>query len=158
MISHHLDRALRRRRKAIDLSLLSSLSPSLFSSLLSSIGGEWTLANTQTALLVVFMLACFESLIGIGLFVSGVFLLGIASYLLSQEIISSTQLAITAAGGAILGDHVGFFFGRFLGRCLGQADSCRNASSSSTHCHAQHGRERWCCWQPESIRSFSPSF
>jgi len=61
------------------------------------------------------MLACFESLIGIGLFVSGVFLLGIASYLLSQEIISSTQLAITAAGGAILGDHVGFFFGRFLG-------------------------------------------
>lgn len=111
MISHHLNRALRRRRKAIDLSLLSSLPESL----LSSNGGEWTLANTQTALLVVFMLACFESLIGIGLFVSGVFLLGIASYLLSQDIISSTQLAITAAGGAILGDHVGFFFGRFLG-------------------------------------------
>lgn len=111
MISHHLNRALRRRRKAIDLSLLSSLPESL----LSSNGGEWALANTQTALFVVFMLACFESLIGIGLFVSGVFLLGIASYLLSQEIISSTQLAITAAGGAILGDHVGFFFGRFLG-------------------------------------------
>ncbi|MDC1426705.1 hypothetical protein N8339_07020, partial [Gammaproteobacteria bacterium] len=70
---------------------------SLPESLLSSNGGEWTLANTQTALFVVFMLACFESLIGIGLFVSGVFLLGIASYLLSQEIISSTQLAITAA-------------------------------------------------------------
>ena len=111
MISHHLNRARRRRRKAIDLSLLSSLPESL----LSSNGGEWALANTQTALLVVFMLACFESLIGIGLFVSGVFLLGIASYLLSQDIISSTQLAITAAGGAILGDHVGFFFGRFLG-------------------------------------------
>ena len=111
MISHRLNRARRRRRKAIDLSLLSSLPESL----LSSNGGEWALANTQTALLVVFMLACFESLIGIGLFVSGVFLLGIASYLLSQEIISSTQLAITAAGGAILGDHVGFFFGRFLG-------------------------------------------
>jgi len=146
------------------------------------------------------MLACLESLIGIGLFVSGVFLLGIASYLLSQEIITSTQLAITAAGGAMLGDHVGFFFGRFLGPRLHHtrlfirhADRILKtegmiarwggiavpigrfvpairsivpallgtsgfASSSSTHCHAQHGRERWCCWQPESIRSFSPSF
>jgi len=93
----------KRRRNPIDLSFFTS------------IGGESTLSNAHSALLLVFMLACFESLIGIGLFVSGVFLLGVASYLLSQELISGTQLAISAAAGAMLGDHVGFFFGRFLG-------------------------------------------
>ena len=96
-----------RRRNPIDLSV--------FTSVFTSIGGESSLSSAHSALLLVFVLACFESLVGIGLFVSGVFLLGIASYLLSQDIISATQLAITAAAGAMLGDHVGFFFGRFLG-------------------------------------------
>lgn len=75
-----------------------------------------TLANNaEYAIPLIFLLACLEALVGIGLFVSGALLLGVVSYCLSQELVTPTIIFFTALGGAAVGDHAGFYCGRIWG-------------------------------------------
>ena len=61
------------------------------------------------------MFAFSEACIGVGLFVSGVFLLLVSAALLNSGIAGLETIIPLAFGGALLGDHTGYYFGRILG-------------------------------------------
>lgn len=56
-----------------------------------------------------------EACVGIGLFVSGAFLVAIASLVLDQQLAGLALITLLAFLGALLGDHVGFYVGRWIG-------------------------------------------
>jgi len=60
-------------------------------------------------------LAFAESCIGIGLLVSGAFLLVLSTALFSSDLASLQTIALLAMLGALLGDHAGFYAGWYLG-------------------------------------------
>jgi len=60
-------------------------------------------------------LAFAEACIGLGLFVSGAFLVIVGTTLLSTENASLTQIMILAFLGATSGDHLGYLIGRWVG-------------------------------------------
>ena len=61
------------------------------------------------------LFAFIEACVGIGLFVSGAFLLIIAVALYSNDVAPITLIATLAMLGAILGDHVGYYVGLWFG-------------------------------------------
>ena len=96
----------------------------------------WSSQHSEYALGLVFALAFLEACPGIGLFVSGAFLLSLASLLYSQEIASLSTLVVLAMSGALLSDQFGFYLGRSVGgRLLStrwmQSQSARVASATS---------------------------
>ena len=64
---------------------------------------------------IVPLIAFLESTVGIGLFVSGVILLSVCSILYVERIATLPQILSLAFCGAILGDHSGYYLGRWLG-------------------------------------------
>ncbi len=56
-----------------------------------------------------------EACVGIGLLISGAVLVAVGSVLLANDVASLGQIVILAMAGAILGDHVGFYTGRWVG-------------------------------------------
>jgi len=56
-----------------------------------------------------------EACIGIGLFISGVFLVAIASIVLDQGLASLPLISFLAFLGALAGDHIGYYAGRGIG-------------------------------------------
>ena len=56
-----------------------------------------------------------ESCIGIGLLVSGVFLLALATTVYINEIATIEVISLLAFTGAALGDHAGYYTGRLFG-------------------------------------------
>jgi len=56
-----------------------------------------------------------EACVGIGLLVSGFILVTIATLLYTSEIATIAQMLPLAFAGAMLGDHVGFYTGRWVG-------------------------------------------
>jgi len=66
-------------------------------------------------LLLIPVVAFAEACVGIGLLVSGFILVAIASLLYSSEIASLAQMLPLAFAGAMLGDHAGFYAGRWIG-------------------------------------------
>ena len=66
-------------------------------------------------MLLVPALAFLESCLGIGLFVSGALLLGIASVLYGTGVMELQLIIPLAAAGALLGDHAGYYIGYVLG-------------------------------------------
>jgi membrane-associated protein len=72
----------------------------------------------QEMLLVISILAFLESCIGIGLFVSGIFLLSTCSLIYLQGDTSLFLIAALALGGAMAGDHTGYFVGLKAGPAL----------------------------------------
>jgi membrane-associated protein len=71
---------------------------------------------------MIFTLAFLEACPGIGLFISGAFLLSLASVLYHQEVLSLSMISGVAIFGAFLSDQLGFYLGRGLGVGLVQAD------------------------------------
>ena len=61
------------------------------------------------------LLAFLEACIGIGLFISGALLLIVCSALFSAGAAGLETIMPLAFAGALLGDHVGFYVGNFLG-------------------------------------------
>ena len=61
------------------------------------------------------LLAFAEACVGIGLFVSGAFLVIVSSILFFTELASLPLICTLAMLGATAGDHVGFYVGYFLG-------------------------------------------
>lgn len=76
---------------------------------------EWIEANLRFAVFLIPLFAFAEACIGIGLFISGVFLVAIASMVLDQQLAGLPLIATMAFLGALLGDHVGYYVGRWLG-------------------------------------------
>ncbi len=76
---------------------------------------QW-LQNTPTwVVYLVPLFAFIESCLGIGLFVSGVFLLSLCVLLYGQQLIGIPAIAISAFTGAVLGDLVGYAAGKLMG-------------------------------------------
>lgn len=76
---------------------------------------EWIEGHQAHALWLVPALAFAEACLGIGLFVSGLFLVVVATYVHSQGLASLPEIALLAFAGATLGDHLGFWVGCWLG-------------------------------------------
>jgi len=64
---------------------------------------------------VVPLIAFLEACVGIGLFVSGVVLLSICTILYTEQIASLQQMLPLAFCGAVIGDHAGYYLGRWYG-------------------------------------------
>ena len=60
-------------------------------------------------------LAFAEACIGIGIFISGAFLVAVATFVLNYEIATIETICLLAALGAIAGDHAGYYAGFWLG-------------------------------------------
>tara|TARA_B100001939_G_scaffold318121_1_gene305289 strand:- start:397 stop:888 length:492 start_codon:yes stop_codon:yes gene_type:complete len=71
--------------------------------------------NQGGAVLLVPLLAFAEACVGIGLFISGAFLVVVSSILFFTEMASLPIICALAMVGAAAGDHVGFYVGYFLG-------------------------------------------
>lgn len=76
---------------------------------------EWLDNNRDYAVALVPLLAFAESCLGIGLFISGAFLLLVSATLYNNGLASFEMLLPLAFFGALLGDHAGFYAGRALG-------------------------------------------
>ncbi|MEQ8692608.1 MAG: DedA family protein [Pseudomonadales bacterium] len=70
--------------------------------------------------LLVPALAFLEACVGIGLFVSGIFLVSTASLIYLQGEVNLALLIALAFSGALLGDHLGFLVGAYAGPALGK--------------------------------------
>ena len=75
----------------------------------------WMESNESISVFIVPFFAFIESCVGIGLFVSGIILLTISTYLYNQGFATVSQIIPLAFIGAIIGDHVGFYLGCWLG-------------------------------------------
>ena len=76
---------------------------------------DWIEPNLRYAILFVPLFAFAEACIGIGLFVSGVFLVAVSSIVVDQQLASLPLVALLAFFGALAGDHAGFYVGRWIG-------------------------------------------
>lgn len=72
--------------------------------------------NYAYALVLLFAFA--EACIGIGLFISGLFLVTVSSWLYTSSGADLTQILSLAFVGAALGDHAGFYIGYWFGPAL----------------------------------------
>lgn len=66
-------------------------------------------------MLLIPLIAFSEACIGIGLVVSGIVLVAVSSILFTNDLASLQQIMVLAFMGAMLGDHVGFYVGHWLG-------------------------------------------
>ena len=66
-------------------------------------------------MIIVPLIAFLEASVGVGLFVSGVILLSVCTILYVEQIATLSQILPLAFCGAALGDHSGYYFGRWLG-------------------------------------------
>ena len=62
-----------------------------------------------------------EACLGVGLFFSSFILVAICSYLYTAQIATLAQILPLAFAGALLGDHSGFYVGRWIGPRLHQS-------------------------------------
>lgn len=76
---------------------------------------NWLDTYGQYAIILVPALAFAEACIGIGLLISGVFLLLVATTVYTNQLAGIEVIIALACIGAIVGDHVGFHVGRWLG-------------------------------------------
>jgi len=72
-------------------------------------------ANPQLGLVMIVGLGFIEACPGIGLFVSGVILFGVASFLFVEDLYSIVQIVPCAMLGGFLADQFGYWLGRKLG-------------------------------------------
>jgi membrane-associated protein len=78
----------------------------------------WLEENTALAIPVLIFFAFAEACVGIGLFTSGIILLGVATLIAANELATPLEIVIFAWLGAFFGDNVGFYFGRAVGPTL----------------------------------------
>ena len=81
---------------------------------LDTING-WLSAPPANLIYLVPTLAFLASCPGIGLFVSGVFLLSTSTLLYTSDSASLSAILLLGFSGALLGDHSGYFVGRLMG-------------------------------------------
>ena len=91
---------------------------------------DWIEPNLRYAILFVPLFAFAEGCIGIGLFVSGVFLVAVSSIVVDQQLASLPLVALLAFFGALAGDHAGFYVGRWIGPHFHQIGVVKKRKSS----------------------------
>jgi len=90
---------------------------------------NWLELHKQYAIILIPLFAFAEACIGIGLFVSGVFLVSIASWVYGSDYANLPQILSLAFCGAALGDHVGFYTGVVAGPRLHELNFVRKRQS-----------------------------
>jgi len=91
---------------------------------------NWLEVNSQYALALVFVFAFAEACIGIGLFVSVIFLVSISSWLYTTGAHDLSQIIPLAFVGALISDHVGFHVGYRFGPRLHELEFVRSRRNS----------------------------
>ena len=91
---------------------------------------DWIEPNLRYAILFVPLFAFAEACIGIGLIVSGVFLVAVSSIVVDQQLASLPLVALLAFFGALTGDHAGFYVGRWIGPHFHQIGVVKKRKSS----------------------------
>ena len=86
-------------------------------------------ANPQLGLVMIVGLGFVEACPGIGLFVSGVILFGVASFLFVEDLFSIVQIVPCAMLGGFLADQFGYWLGRRLGPNLKESTMMRPHAS-----------------------------
>ena len=86
-------------------------------------------ANPQLGLVMIVGLGFIEACPGIGLFVSGVILFGVASFLFVEDLYSIVQIVPAAMLGGFLADQFGYWLGRRLGPSFKEAEMMRSHAS-----------------------------
>ena len=86
-------------------------------------------ANPQLGLVIIVGLGFIEACPGIGLFVSGVILFGVASFLFVEDLYSIVQIVPCAMLGGFLADQFGYWLGRRLGPNLKESTMMRPHAS-----------------------------
>ena len=86
-------------------------------------------ANPQLGLVMIVGLGFIEACPGIGLFVSGVILFGVASFLFVEDLFSIVQIVPCAMLGGFLADQFGYWLGRRLGPNLKESTMMRPHTS-----------------------------
>ena len=76
---------------------------------------NWLERYGEGAIYLIPALAFAESCIGLGIFISGAFLLLLCSVLYSNGLAGTDSIMLLACLGAIVGDHLGFYCGVLLG-------------------------------------------
>ena len=76
---------------------------------------DWLRNNREYALVIVPVIAFLEAMVGIGLFVSGVILLSVCTFLYVEQIATLPEMLPLAFLGACLSDHTGYYLGRWMG-------------------------------------------
>jgi len=76
---------------------------------------DWLASHEALALWLVPAFAFLEACFGIGIFVSGAFLVLVSSMVLARELAPIEGIVLLGFCGAVAGDHVGFHIGRWLG-------------------------------------------
>lgn len=97
----------------------------------------WLSAPPPNLIYLVPALAFLESCAGIGLFVSGVFLLSTTTLLYTAEPASLGTILMLAISGALLGDHSGFLVGRLLGDRVWHMTWLKNREQTRSRVQAQ---------------------
>lgn len=75
----------------------------------------WLDSNSQFAVALIPLLAFAEACLGIGVLVSGVFLVVVATTVYANQLAPIELIVVLACIGAMLGDHTGFHIGRWFG-------------------------------------------
>ncbi len=76
---------------------------------------DWLKENSDLALLVVPLVAFLEACVGIGIFVSGAFLLTLCTFLYTEQIATLPEMLPLAFLGATIADHSGYYLGLWIG-------------------------------------------
>ena len=90
---------------------------------------DFVSANPQLGLVIIVGLGFIEACPGIGLFVSGVILFGVASFLFVEDLYSIVQIVPCAMLGGFLADQFGYWLGRRLGPNLKESTMMRPHAS-----------------------------
>ncbi len=90
---------------------------------------DFVSANPQLGLVIIVGLGFIEACPGIGLFVSGVILFGVASFLFVEDLFSIVQIVPCAMLGGFLADQFGYWLGRRLGPNLKESTMMRPHAS-----------------------------
>lgn len=94
---------------------------------------DWLSAPPPYLIYLVPALAFLESCAGIGLFVSGVFLLSTTTLLYTAEPASLSTILMLAFAGALLGDHSGYLVGRLSGERVWHMNWLKNRQIGRAH-------------------------
>ena len=76
---------------------------------------DWLNAHRGFAIYAVPVAAFAEACLGVGIFFSSVILVAICTYLHTEQVATLSQILPLAFAGALLGDHSGFYVGRWIG-------------------------------------------
>ena len=90
----------------------------------------WLGENTKLAIIAIPIFAFAEAFVGLGLFVSGAFLVIASSIVYENELLDIVGISVLAFLGALLGDQAGFYVGRRTGPYFQETEFAKKRRNS----------------------------